>query len=64
MERRLAAIIAADVAGYSRLSGVAETDTYLRLMSLRAELLEPLIGEHGGRVVDYAGDGAIAEFPR
>ena len=63
MERRLAAIIAADVAGYSRLTGLDENDTHRRLMSLRAELLEPLIGEHGGHVVGYAGDGALAEFP-
>ena len=63
MERRLAAIIAADVAGYSRLAGLDETGTHRRLMSLRAELLEPLVHEHGGHVVGYAGDGALAEFP-
>lgn len=63
MERRLAAILAADVAGYSRLTGLDEADTHRRLMSLRSELLEPLIHEHGGHVVGYAGDGTLAEFP-
>ena len=63
MERRLAAIIAADVAGYSRLSGLDESETHRRLISLRSELLEPAIGEHGGHIVSYTGDGALAEFP-
>jgi TolB-like protein/class 3 adenylate cyclase/Flp pilus assembly protein TadD len=63
VERRLAAIIAADVAGYSRLTGLDEAGTHRRLMNLRAELLEPLVLDHGGHVVSYAGDGALAEFP-
>src|SRR5688500_12777352 len=63
MGRRLAAIMAADVAGYSRLDGLDETDAHRRLMRLRAEVLEPAIGEYGGHVVAYAGDGALAEFP-
>jgi TolB-like protein/class 3 adenylate cyclase/Flp pilus assembly protein TadD len=63
VERRLAAIIAADVAGYSRLTGLDEAGTHRRLMSLRDELLEPLIHKYGGHVVSYTGDGALAEFP-
>src|SRR5687767_7578749 len=63
MERRLAAIVAADVAGYSRLIGLDETETFERLMRLRTELLEPATREHGGHVVSYTGDGALMEFP-
>src|SRR5688500_12722709 len=63
MERRLAAIMVADVAGYSRLVGTDETDAHRRLMGLRTELLHPMIGEHGGHVVGYRGDGALVEFP-
>jgi TolB-like protein/class 3 adenylate cyclase/Flp pilus assembly protein TadD len=62
-QRKLAAIMVADVAGYSRLTGLDETDTHRRLMALRAEVLEPLIGGHGGRLVSYTGDGSLAEFP-
>ena len=63
MERRLAAILAADVAGYSRLVGLDETDTFTRLKALRAEVLEPLVADHDGRIVSYAGDGVLADFP-
>jgi TolB-like protein/class 3 adenylate cyclase/Tfp pilus assembly protein PilF len=63
MERRLAAIIAADIAGYSRLVGLDEADTFTRLMELRADLLEPLVSDHGGHIVSYTGDGTLMEFP-
>jgi TolB-like protein/class 3 adenylate cyclase/Flp pilus assembly protein TadD len=62
-QRKLAAIVAADVAGYSRLVGLDESDTHRRLMALRGEVLEPLICEYGGRIVSYAGDGSLADFP-
>jgi adenylate cyclase len=61
--RRLAAILAADVAGYSRLMGVDEEGTHERLQAHRRELVEPKIGEHSGRVVKNTGDGVLAEFP-
>jgi class 3 adenylate cyclase len=61
--RRLAAILAADVAGYSRLMGVDEEGTHERLQAHRRELVEPKIGEHSGRVVKNTGDGMLAEFP-
>src|SRR6266480_3749531 len=58
VERRLAAILAADVAGYSRLMGVDEEGTLECLKALRRELLEPQIAEHKGRIVKTTGDGA------
>ena len=61
--RRLAAILAADVAGYSRLMGADEEGTHERLRVLRRELVEPKIGEHSGRVFKNTGDGFLAEFP-
>jgi adenylate cyclase len=61
--RRLAAILAADVAGYSRLMGADEEGTHARLRSHRRELVAPKIGEHSGRVVKNTGDGMLAEFP-
>src|SRR5882757_2655497 len=60
--RRLAAVLAADVAGYSRLMGIDEEGTLERLKSHRRELLDPKIGEHRGRVVKTAGDGMLVEF--
>ncbi len=63
MERRLAAILAADVVGYSRLMGEDETGTLERLKSLRKELVQPKITERKGRVVKLMGDGLLAEFP-
>ena len=63
MERRLAAILSADIAGYSRLIGFDEAGTFRRVKALRTEVLEPLVARHGGRIVSYAGDGALAEFP-
>jgi adenylate cyclase len=63
VERRLAAILAADVAGYSRLMGANEEATHVRLKSLRRELIDPKITEHRGRIVHTTGDGMLIEFP-
>jgi adenylate cyclase len=60
--RRLAAILAADVAGYSRLIGADEEGTLNRLRSIRAELIDPYINEHRGRIVKTTGDGLLVEF--
>jgi adenylate cyclase len=60
--RRLAAILAADVAGYSRLMGADEEGTLERLQALRRELLDPTIAEHKGRIVKTTGDGLLVEF--
>jgi adenylate cyclase len=60
--RRLAAILAADVAGYSRLMGADEEGTHERLKAHLSELVEPKIGEHRGRIVKNTGDGLLAEF--
>src|SRR6202048_2581823 len=61
--RRLAAILAADVAGYSRLMGADEEGTHERLKAHRRELVDPKIKEHQGRIVKTTGDGLLAEFP-
>src|SRR5262252_8411883 len=61
-ERRLAAILAADVAGYSRLIGVDEEGTLDRLRAIRAEVIDPAITTHRGRLVKTTGDGFLAEF--
>jgi adenylate cyclase len=60
--RRLAAILAADMAGYSRLMGADEEGTHERLRAHRRELIDPKIGVHSGRVVKTTGDGMLAEF--
>jgi TolB-like protein/class 3 adenylate cyclase len=60
--RRLAAILAADVAGYSRLMGADEEGTLERLKALRGELVDPKIAEHHGRIVKTTGDGLLVEF--
>jgi adenylate cyclase len=60
--RRLAAILAADVAGYSRLIGSDEEGTLNRLKSIRAEIIDPKITEHRGRIVKTTGDGLLVEF--
>ena len=60
--RRLTAILAADVAGYSRLMGADEEGTYHRLRAHFAELVEPKVSEHNGRTVKNTGDGLLAEF--
>src|SRR5512135_1979810 len=62
VERRLAAILAADVAGYSRLMGVDEEGTLAALKAYRRELIDPKIAEHHGRIVKTTGDGALVEF--
>jgi len=62
MKRRLAAILAADIAGYSRLMGEDEAATVRDLKGHQAVLL-PLVGHYGGRIIDTAGDGILAEFP-
>src|SRR6201981_3807075 len=61
--RRLTAILAADVAGYSRLMGADEEGTHERLKAHFGELVNPKIAEHRGRIVKYTGDGLLAEFP-
>jgi len=63
VERRLAAIMAGDIAGYSRLMGVDEEGTLRDLKELRASFLHPKIGEHRGRIVKTTGDGVLIEFP-
>jgi adenylate cyclase len=62
MERRLTAILAADVVGYSRLMGADETDTFNRLKEVRDELISSHIASHQGRVVKLTGDGMLLEF--
>ena len=62
VERRLAAILAADVAGYSRLMGADEEGTLAQLKALRRELSDPKIKEHRGRIVKTTGDGLLIEF--
>jgi class 3 adenylate cyclase len=62
-QRHLAAIVAADVAGYSRLIGLDEEGTVARLKATHREVIAPLIEEHRGRVVRTAGDGMLAELP-
>jgi TolB-like protein/class 3 adenylate cyclase len=62
LQRRLAAILSADVVGYSRLMGLDEAGTLLRLNALRRELIDPTITAHSGRIVKLMGDGALVEF--
>ena len=64
VERRLAAILAADVAGYSRLIGADEEGTLERLKAVRSELVDPKIAERRGRIVKTTGDGLLVEFRR
>jgi len=63
VERKLAAILAADVAGYSRLVGLDEEGTLARLRALRRDLIDPTIASHRGRIVKTTGDGLLVEFP-
>src|SRR5437764_11168510 len=63
VERRLSAILAADVAGYSRLMHRDEEATHARLTALLTDAVYPAIAEHGGRIVMNTGDGVLAEFP-
>ena len=62
-QRRLAAIVSADVVGYSRLMGVDEDGTLGSLRTHRSELIDSMIAEHGGRIVKTMGDGLLLEFP-
>jgi class 3 adenylate cyclase len=62
VERKLAAILAADVAGYSRLMGADEEGTHERLKAHLARLVDPKIKEHRGRIIKNTGDGLLAEF--
>jgi len=62
VERRLAAILAADIAGYSRLIGADEEGTLARLKGHRRDLIDPKIAEHRGRIVKTTGDGMLVEF--
>jgi TolB-like protein/class 3 adenylate cyclase len=62
VERRLAAVLAADIAGYSRLMGVDEVGTLAALKALRREIFDPTIAEHNGRIVKTTGDGMLVEF--
>jgi class 3 adenylate cyclase len=63
VERRLSAILAADVAGYSRLMHDDEESTHTKLAALLTNAVNPAIAEHGGRIVKNTGDGFLAEFP-
>jgi adenylate cyclase len=63
MERRLTAVLAADVVGYSRLMGADESGTLAALDTLRTDLINPKISEHQGRIVKLTGDGMLVEFP-
>src|SRR6516164_6811288 len=63
VQRRLAAILAGDVAGYSRLMGLDEVGTLNALKAIRRELADPAIAAHHGRVVKTTGDGILIEFP-
>src|SRR3954470_16586181 len=61
-QRKLAAVIAADVVGYSRLMGRDESGTLARLRKNRSEHLDPVLAKYGGRLVKLTGDGALVEF--
>jgi adenylate cyclase len=63
VERRFTAILAADVAGYSRLMGADEEGTHEQFKTHCRELVDPKIGEHRGRIVKTTRDGMLAEFP-
>src|SRR6516162_9759561 len=62
LQRRLAAILSADVVGYSRLMSIDEAATLSRLNALRREFIDPAIAAHSGRIVKLMGDGALVEF--
>ncbi len=63
MERRLTAILAADVVGYSRLMGIDEAGTLAALKTVRSEVVDGKIAEHDGRIVKLTGDGALVVSP-
>ena len=62
LQRQLAAILSADMVGYSRLMGIDEARTLARLNALRRDLIDPAIAAHSGRIVKLMGDGALVEF--
>ena len=62
MQRRLAAILAADMVGYSRLMAEDEAGTLARLKALRTDVIDPEITRHGGRIVKLMGDGVVGQF--
>jgi adenylate cyclase len=62
LQRRLAAILSADVVGYSRLMGLDEAGTLSRLNALRRKIFDPTVAAHCGRIVKLMGDGALVEF--
>src|SRR6516165_267281 len=62
VQRRLAAILAADVVGYSRMMQADEAGTMAALKSRRTEILQPLVSKHHGRIVKIMGDGVLVEF--
>jgi class 3 adenylate cyclase len=62
LQRRLAAILSADVVGYSRRMGIDEAGTLSRLNALRRDVIDPKIAAHSGRIVKLMGDGALVEF--
>ena len=64
VQRRLAAILAADVVGYSRLMGADETGTRSRFNSHLSEFIQPMIAEHQGRIIKEMGDGLLVESRR
>lgn len=63
VQRKLAAIVIADVVGYTRLMEQGESHTHARLKAIRERIVDPLIARHGGRIVKTAGDGMVLEFP-
>ena len=63
VQRRLAAILAADVVGYSRLMEADEEGTLARMKTLRKDVIDPKIAEYSGRIFKTTGDGILAEFP-
>ena len=62
VRRRLAAVLALDVVGYSRLMGADEAGTLAALVDVRMKIVEPTVSEHHGRIVKLMGDGALIEF--
>ena len=63
MERRLSAILAADVVGHTRMMGADEAGTLDALKAMRAEVVDPKVADHQGRVVKQTGDGILVDFP-
>ena len=62
IQRRLSAVLMADIAGYSKMVGADETGTLYAVKKLWAEVLTPLVEEHAGRIIKFMGDGVLIEF--